>query len=131
MSEPGIPTRCISDKFSIIRDLCRFLQPGLISSTTFLKKLDFPTANYKRYINLFIISLTPNDWKHLLTTKTSKKSLLKKFCYNNKVTRTVKNFKKLSNKDIFTSQPSIYLIHIFFYKKIFYKKMSLKTPQNL
>ena len=30
-----IPPRNISDKFTIVRDLCRFLQPGLISSTTF------------------------------------------------------------------------------------------------
>ena len=42
-----IPTRNISDKFAIIRDLGRFLQPGLISSTTFLKKIDFHTANHR------------------------------------------------------------------------------------
>ena len=49
----NIPTRNILDKFTIIRDhLCRFLQPGLISSTIFLKKLDLPTANHKRYINV-------------------------------------------------------------------------------
>ena len=29
---------------------CRFLLPGLISSTIFCKKLDFPTASHKRYI---------------------------------------------------------------------------------
>ena len=46
------PTRNISDKFTIIRDLCRFLQPGLIFSTIFGKKLDFPTANQKKYIKL-------------------------------------------------------------------------------
>ena len=27
-----------------------FLQPGLISSTTFRKKLDFPKTNHKRYL---------------------------------------------------------------------------------
>ena len=42
-----------------------------------------------------------NDWKHLLRTETSQKSLLKTFCYNNKVTRKVKNFQKLSNKEIY------------------------------
>ena len=31
---------------------CRFLQPGLISSTIFCKKLDFPTVNHNRYIKL-------------------------------------------------------------------------------
>ena len=46
------PPRSISDKFTIIRDLCWFLQPGLlISYTLFRKKLDFPTVNHKRYIN--------------------------------------------------------------------------------
>ena len=44
--------RNISDKFTIIWDLCRFLQPGLISSTIFCKKLDFPTVNHNRYIKL-------------------------------------------------------------------------------
>ena len=78
------------------------------------------------------MDLIPNDWKHLLRTKTSQKSLLNIFCYNNKVTTKVKDFKKLSNKDIFTSQPSIYVIHVFFfYKKNFYKKMSLKNPKTL
>ena len=48
----SIPTRNISDKFNIIGDLCRFLQPGVTSSTTFLKKLDFPTANHRRSIHL-------------------------------------------------------------------------------
>ena len=31
---------------------CRFLLPGLISSTIFCKKLVFPTVNHKRYIKL-------------------------------------------------------------------------------
>ena len=35
----------ISDKLTIIRNLCGFLQPGLISSTIFCRKLEFPTAN--------------------------------------------------------------------------------------
>ena len=44
--------RNISYKFITIWDLCRFLQPGLISSTIFCKKLDFPTVNHSRYIKL-------------------------------------------------------------------------------
>ena len=37
-----------------------------------------------------------SDWKHLLRTETSQKSLLKIFCYNNKVTWKVKDSQKLS-----------------------------------
>ena len=40
-------------KFTIIRDLCRFLQQGLTSFTIFTKiLLGFPTANQTRYLNL-------------------------------------------------------------------------------
>ena len=39
--------RNISDKYNIIRELCRFLKPRLISSTTFDEKLGFPIANRK------------------------------------------------------------------------------------
>ena len=42
-----------------------------------------------------------NNWKHLIKTETYQKSLLKIFCHNNKVTRKVKNFRKLSNKEIY------------------------------
>ena len=52
------------------------------------------------------MGLIPNDWKHLLRTETSQKSLLKIFCYNNKVTRKVKDFQKLSNKEIYLSLQS-------------------------
>ena len=38
--------------------------------------------------------------KHLFRTKTSQKSLLRIFYYNNKVTSKVKDFQKLSNKEI-------------------------------
>ena len=56
----SILTRNISDKFTIIKDhFCRFLQPDLISSSTFLKKLDFSTANYKRC--KLIMGLIPID----------------------------------------------------------------------
>ena len=47
----------------------------------------------------------PNDWKHLLRNEASQKSL-KIFWYNNKVTRKVKEFKKLSNKEIYFSLQS-------------------------
>ena len=39
-----------------------------------------------------------NDWKHLLTTETSQKSLS---LLNNKVTSKVKDFQKLSKKEIY------------------------------
>ena len=41
-----IPSRNISDKFTIIRDLCGFRQLGPI--TPFDAKIGFPTANHKR-----------------------------------------------------------------------------------
>ena len=47
------------------------------------------------------MDLILNDWKHLLRTETSQKSLLKIFYYNNKVTMKVKDFQKLSNKEIY------------------------------
>ena len=43
----------------------------------------------------------PNDWNYLLGTETSQKSFLKTFCYSNKVTSKVKDFQKLSNKEIY------------------------------
>ena len=90
----------ISDKFTIIRDLFRFLQPGLTSSATFDKKQCFSIANHKRIYKPFM-DLIPNDWKHLLRSKTSQKSFLKTFYYNNKGTRKLKDFRKLSNKEIY------------------------------
>ena len=48
-----VPPRNISERFTIIWDLSRFLQPGLISSTIFCKKLYFPTVNHNTgYIKL-------------------------------------------------------------------------------
>ena len=64
---------------------------------TFDEKLGFPTANHKLIYKL-IMDL---DWKHLLRTETSQKSLLKTLYYNNKGTRKVKDFQKLSNKKIY------------------------------
>ena len=73
------------------KDLCRFLQPCVISSTTFDEKVGFPTGNHKKICEP-IIDLISNDWKHFLRTETSQKSLLKTFYYNNKDTRKLKNF---------------------------------------
>ena len=47
------------------------------------------------------MSSISSNWKHLPTTKTSQKALLKHFCHNIKVTRKVKDFQKLSNKEIY------------------------------
>ena len=55
-----IPPRNISGKSIILRDLCRFLQPGLILSTTFDEKLGFSIANYKRIYKL-VIDFIPNN----------------------------------------------------------------------
>ena len=41
------------------------------------------------------------DWTHLFRTKTSQKSFLKTFCYNNKSTRKVKYFQQISNEEFF------------------------------
>ena len=49
-----------------------------------------------------------NDWKHLLGTETSQKSLLKIFCYNNKVTWNVKVSQKLSKRNFL--HPSIKIV---------------------
>ena len=70
-----------SDKFTITGDLCRFLQPGLTSSTTFDKKLDFPTIKHKGTYKLLIdMDLVSNNWKDLLRVETFQKSLLKTSC---------------------------------------------------
>ena len=60
-----IPPKNISENFTIIEGLFRFLQKGLISSATFDKKVGFLTANHKRIYKL-IIDFIPNDWKHYL-----------------------------------------------------------------
>ena len=46
------------------------------------------------------MNLIPNDWKNLLRTETSQKSLLKTLYHNYKDSRKVKLFQKLSNKKI-------------------------------
>ena len=47
-----------------------------------------------------MMGLIPDDGKQLLRTETSQKSIFKVFYYNNKATRKVKDFQKLSNKEI-------------------------------
>ena len=49
------------------------------------------------------MDLIPNSWKHLLRAEGSQKSLLKIFCYNNKCTKKVKDFQKLSNRWIYST----------------------------
>ena len=83
-----IQPRNISDTFTIIRDLFRFLQPGLICSTKFDKKLGFSTINHKK------------DYINVLWTVTTQKSFLQTF-YPNNNTRKVKGFQKLPKKEIF------------------------------
>ena len=95
-----IPPKNISDKFTIIRDICRFLQPGFISFRSFEEKLDLPTANHNQ-IYKAIAELIPKDSIRLLKNETSQESLLKVFYFNNRGTRKIKNFQKLSNKDIY------------------------------
>ena len=47
------------------------------------------------------MDLISSAWKHVLRTETSQKFLLKNFYYNNKGTKKVKDFQKLSNKEIY------------------------------
>ena len=57
-------------KFAIIMELCRFLQPGLISSTIFHSNVTrFPYCQPYKIFKLIMGSI-PNDWKHLLRTET-------------------------------------------------------------
>ena len=123
------------DKFTIIRDLSRFLQPGLISSSIFCKKLDFPTANHNRYIRLHWIQfpMIGNIYLELKLLRKIYKNFRLQRCHyvTNKVT---KRLSKLSNKEIyFTLLSSIiklaivlnttFLIH-------FMDKLPLGTPYS-
>ena len=83
-------------KFTIIRDFCRFLQPGLTPLLQYFTRilLDFPSANHTRYLNLLWAQFTMIG--NLLRTETSQKFLLRIFCYNNKFTWKVKDSQKLS-----------------------------------
>ena len=96
----SIPPKNIVDKFTIIRDICRFLQPGFISSRSFEEKLNLPNVNSNQ-IYRSIVELIPKNWIQLLKNKTSQESLLKVFYFNNTGSRKVKNLQKLSNKDVY------------------------------
>ena len=56
-------------------DLCRFLQPGLITSMTFEKKLDLSNVKHERMYKL-IMGLVPSNWKRMLRTEISQISIL-------------------------------------------------------
>ena len=71
----SIPTRNISDKFTIIRDSGIFLQPGLISSS---QETRFSYYQPRKIYKL-IMGLIPNDLKYLLRSETSQKSLTFKY----------------------------------------------------
>ena len=95
-----LPPQNISDKFTIIRDIYRFLQLGFIPSVSFGEKLNLPNVNHNR-IYKSIIELIPNNRIHLLKTKTSQQSLLKVFYFNYRGIKKIKNFQKLSNEEIY------------------------------
>ena len=48
----SVPPKYIVDKFTINRDICRFLQPGFISSSSFEEKLNLPEENSNRITDL-------------------------------------------------------------------------------
>ena len=50
---------------TVIRNLCRFLQPGLISSMTFEEKLGLFNVN-RKIIYKLILYLKCNDWRQIL-----------------------------------------------------------------
>ena len=91
---------------TIIRDLFRFLQPGLISSMTFEEKIGLSNVNHEIIYKL-VLYLTCNDWKQILRLEASPKFILKTFCYKNKGTRKMSFQNLLYNKEIyFVLQPS-------------------------
>ena len=120
-----IPTRNISDKFTTIRDLFRFLQPGLISSTTFDEKLGFPTGNHKRIpIYKLIMDLIPNNWKHF---EAFQKSFLKTLYYENKRTRLGKwKTSKISITNKFASLFNLIVLNTKNVSNSFHSQTSLK-----
>ena len=83
-----IPSKNISDSYN--QNLCRFLQPGLISSIAFEEKLGLFNVNHKIIYTLFLY-LICNDWKQKLIPEKPLKFIFKTFCYKNKGTRKIKN----------------------------------------
>ena len=81
------------------------------------------------------MDLISNDWKHLRRTETSQKSFLKTFYYNNKSSKKVKDFQKLSNKTIYLTRQSIstkykYKIQNTTFQIHFIAKISWRTPYS-
>ena len=61
----SVPPKYIEDKFIIIRDICRFLQPGFMSSNSFKEKLNRPKEDSNK-IYRSIVELIPNNWIQIL-----------------------------------------------------------------
>ena len=87
----------------LIRELWRFLQPGLISMN-FQKELGLSNVNHERMYKL-IMDLIPDDWKHIGTLNWNFSKMNK----GNKSTRKVKICQRLSNKEILEQTFHIYI----------------------
>ena len=94
-----VPPTNISDKCTLTREFCRFLQARPISMT-FEKKLVTSNLNHERMYKL-IMDLIFNVWNEVATLNWNfSKTPFKKFCYNNIGTSKVKDFQKRFNKEI-------------------------------
>ena len=77
----------IANKFTIIKDMCRFFQPGFISYKRVEENLGYTRLITKRYI----MDLIPNEWKHKLEAGLLK-NLSSTFCFGSKGIRKTKDF---------------------------------------
>ena len=116
------PPKNISNLPLLWTFVARFLQPGLTSSTIFHKS--FTRFSYCQPYKIF---------KHIIgqwleTLETSQKSLLKIFCYNNKVTWNVEDFQKLSKRNLLHPSASILYKHIYF---SFFSSLKPCNTQNV
>ena len=71
-----------------------------MSSNSFKEKLNRPKEDSNK-IYRSIVELIPNNWIQILKNKTSQEPLLKVFHFNDRGIRKIKNFQKVSNKDIY------------------------------
>ena len=62
------------DRFTIIRDICKFLQTGHVYSMRFEEKLGHTNLNPGR-MYLFTVDLIRNHSKHILRNETYQKCL--------------------------------------------------------
>ena len=100
----------ITDKFTTIRDLCRFHQPGLFSYMRFEEKL-FHTLHNSKIIYIYVMNLILNDWKRTVRKENSQKFLWKVSCFKNKCATKIKNLQNLFNKEpYFILQSKTYLL---------------------